>query len=180
MIVPIIHKFLPTCIRSCCPQHDAYWTKYLRDRLVKYVAIFMMILCTSFCFKSYSAHLISCLPNSLLISDPAISLKSLSLWSCIQINGQSYLTSDLSVVCDGQQYVLASLFNIVFVLAVVVGWPAFMLWCGIFFFSRQIVNHISLYGDLVCFSTHDRYLRRVEKQGRVFDSVVEARIGSRF
>jgi hypothetical protein len=59
---------------------------------------------------------------------PAISLRSLSLWNCISVGNLGlYLVDDLSVKCSGPDYQLASVFNAIFVVGVVAGWPAFLV-----------------------------------------------------
>ena len=83
---------------------------------------------------------------------PAISLKALSLWNCTPVGTVSYLTVDLSLTCAGSQYVNATIFNIFFVVGVVVGWPAFLIW----------------------------YLRRVRLMGRTADAIVLSRVGFLF
>jgi hypothetical protein len=46
----------------------------------------------------------------------------------VRVGEVSYLVEDLSVPCEGPAYQLASAFNVLFVLAVVVGWPCFLVW----------------------------------------------------
>ncbi len=64
----------------------------------------------------------------------------------------SYLTYDLSLRCDGDEYRRMSAFNVAFVVGVVVGWPAFLVW----------------------------YLRRIQLQGRTADDSVLSRVGFLF
>jgi hypothetical protein len=125
ILAAVFHKVLPFLFATCCSAADPTWPKYLRSLIVKSAAIFLTVLY------------------------PAISLQSLSLWSCQQVGAHRYLISDFSVRCEGDDYWWASFANIFFVVGIVLGWPAFLLW----------------------------YLRRVEKQGRVYDPIVENRIG---
>ena len=83
---------------------------------------------------------------------PAISLKSLSLWNCTQVGDDLFLTADVSLRCSGSQYTSATVFNIMFVVGVVVGWPAFLIW----------------------------YLRRVRERGRMHEATVLNRVGFLF
>ncbi len=62
------------------------------------------------------------------------------------------MTYDLSLRCDGDEYRRMSAFNVAFVVGVVVGWPAFIVW----------------------------YLRRVQLQGRTADESVLSRVGFLF
>ena len=80
---------------------------------------------------------------------PAISLKSLSLWNCTTVGATRFLTADLSVPCAGEAYTTATVFNILFVVGVVVGWPAFLVW----------------------------YLRRIYVRGRTAEQTVLDRVG---
>ena len=61
----------------------------------------------------------------------------------------SYLTADLSVPCAGEAYLGATVFNVLFVIGVVVGWPVFLVW----------------------------YLRRIYVRGRTNDETVLDRVG---
>ncbi len=73
-------------------------------------------------FSVYCAWLSACL---FFVS--AISLKSLSLWNCTRVGPHSYLTNDLSVLCEGPKYKLASAVNVFFCLVIVVGYsPPFI------------------------------------------------------
>ena len=78
-----------------------------------------------------------------------VSLKSLSLWNCTTVGTASYLTADLSVPCAGGQYLTATMFNVIFVVGVVVGWPVFLVW----------------------------YLRRIHARGRTAEQTVLDRVG---
>ena len=78
-----------------------------------------------------------------------LSLKSLSLWNCTTVGATSYLTADLSVPCSGGAYSSATAFNVLFVVGVVVGWPAFLVW----------------------------YLRRIYLRGRTAEQSVLDRVG---
>ena len=80
---------------------------------------------------------------------PAISLKSLSLWNCTTVDTARFLTADLSVPCAGEAYTTATVFNTLFVVGVVVGWPAFLVW----------------------------YLRRIYVRGRTAEQTVLDRVG---
>jgi len=80
---------------------------------------------------------------------PAISLKSLSIWNCTTVDTARFLTADLSVPCTGDAYTTATVFNILFVVGVVVGWPAFLVW----------------------------YLRRIYVRGRTTEQTVLDRVG---
>ncbi len=66
---------------------------------------------------------------------PAIALQSLSLWNCVTVGDKSFLAVDLSVVCEGPTYQFASSYNVVFVIGVVVGWPAFLI-----FYLRRLAQ----------------------------------------
>ena len=68
------------------------------------------------------------------------------------VGSVAYLTADLSVLCSGPQYTTATIFNVVFVIGVVVGWPAFLIW----------------------------YLRRVQERNRTQDVAVLDRVGFLF
>jgi hypothetical protein len=73
----------------------------------------------------------------------AISLKSLSLWNCTKVGDVYYLTNDLRLKCTGSAYVAASVFNVLFVLVVVFGWPAFLIWFDFKFFLLLRIFHIT-------------------------------------
>ena len=60
-----------------------------------------------------------------------------------------YLAADLSLMCAGEAYATATVFNVLFVVGVVVGWPAFLVW----------------------------YLRRIYASGRTMDQTVLDRVG---
>lgn len=61
---------------------------------------------------------------------PSCSLLSLSLWDCMSepIQGHLHLYQDLRVKCDSPAYHAADIFNWFFVVLVVFGWPAFLVW----------------------------------------------------
>ena len=62
------------------------------------------------------------------LSDPAISLKSLSLWNCEKVGTSRYLINDFSLECNGAYYTATSVFNVLFTIGIVVGWPGFLLY----------------------------------------------------
>ncbi len=43
IVTPVVHTALPYCMRACCPQLESDWKKWLRDNMVKFVAIFMTV-----------------------------------------------------------------------------------------------------------------------------------------
>ena len=79
-------------------------------------------------------------------------IQALSLWNCTRVGSVFYLTIDLSLLCEGDEYRRMTAFNVAFVVGVVVGWPAFIVW----------------------------YLRRVQLQGRTADDSVLNRVGFLF
>ncbi len=97
----ILHRVTPWFVQRCFPDKIS-WAQNIRSGLLKGTTIYMTIFY------------------------PAISSKSLSLWNCTAVGGQYFLTSDFSVLCQGPYYNRASIFNIVFVLGVVLGWPLFL------------------------------------------------------
>ena len=78
--------------------------------------------------------------------------QALSLWNCTRVGSVFYLTIDLSLLCEGDEYRRMTAFNVAFVVGVVVGWPAFIVW----------------------------YLRRVQLQGRTAVDSVLNRVGFLF
>ncbi len=40
----------------------------------------------------------------------------------------AYLVQDLSLPCEGSRYTAATIVNVVYVVVVVLGWPAFLVW----------------------------------------------------
>jgi hypothetical protein len=79
-------------------------------------------------------------------------IQALSLWNCTPVGSASFLAYDLSLRCEGAEYRRMSAFNAAFVVGVVVGWPAFIVW----------------------------YLRRVQLQERTADESVLSRVGFLF
>ena len=59
------------------------------------------------------------------VAYPIISLVSLSLWNCTRVGDVFFLTADLTIQCNGTQYLSVALANIIFVLLFVFGWPVF-------------------------------------------------------
>jgi hypothetical protein len=43
IVTPVVHTALPYCMRACCPQLESDWKKWLRNNMVKFVAIFMTV-----------------------------------------------------------------------------------------------------------------------------------------
>ncbi len=68
------------------------------------------------------------------------------------MSSSKFLTYDLSLRCDGDEYRRMSAFNVIFVIGVVIGWPAFLVW----------------------------YLRRIQLLGRTADDSVLERVGFLF
>jgi hypothetical protein len=83
---------------------------------------------------------------------PAISLKSLSLWNCATVGGKHYLVQDYSLQCTGAGYVATSVFNGMFVVGVVLGWPLWLIY----------------------------YLRKIALAGKLNVARVDDRIGTSF
>ncbi len=79
-------------------------------------------------------------------------VQALSLWNCTPVGPASFLAYDLSLRCEGAEYRRMSAFNVAFVVGVVVGWPAFLVW----------------------------YLRRIQLQERTADDWVLSRVGFLF
>ena len=62
---------------------------------------------------------------------PSLSSISLAMFRCQTVGAHSYLSADLSIDCDSGAFRVAWIFNIVFVVLIVIGWPAtlfFYLW----------------------------------------------------
>ncbi len=104
LVAFFLHRTLPAIARSCCAQLEGDVIREARSKIVKYTCVLMTVFY------------------------PVFSLKSLSLWNCTKIGSAHYLTEDLRLLCSGPQYSLASAVNIIFVLFVVMGWPAFLVW----------------------------------------------------
>jgi hypothetical protein len=102
-LVPIFHRYTPHILRCITGANDPALRRVVRNLAFKVVAMYMAVLY------------------------PAITLKSLSLWNCQTIGDTEYLVLDVSQRCDGDRYARASLFNVFFVVVVVVGWPAFLI-----------------------------------------------------
>jgi hypothetical protein len=125
ILAPFIHRSIPKMLDFFQGSHELELRRKWRNMLIKSVAMYMAILY------------------------PAIALKSLSLWNCQQIGDTYYLVLDVSLECAGTRYNRAKIFNILFVLVVVVGWPSFLVW----------------------------YLQKISAVGKVQDASVSDRIG---
>jgi hypothetical protein len=98
------HFGTPFLFHRCCPEHWAEWGQKLQQITEKGAIVFMSIVY------------------------PSVSQKALSLWNCETIGATRFLVSDLRIVCEGSFYRGLSGFNVFFVLAVVCGWPTFLVW----------------------------------------------------
>jgi hypothetical protein len=104
------------------------------------------------CVRVLLLRCVSVDPLPGLFSPCNLQQQALSLWNCTRVGSASYLTYDLSLRCEGDEYRRMSAFNVASVVGVVVGWPAFIVW----------------------------YLRRVQLQGRTADESVLSRVGFLF
>ncbi len=102
-----LHRLTPAFLSRCVAGgNDLVVRRRIRNSLVQALAMYMSLLY------------------------PSIALKSLSLWNCQTVGDVAYLVMDLSLPCQGALYQAATIFNIVFVTGVVVGWPLFLIWYG--------------------------------------------------
>ena len=139
VLAALFHRLLPLCLTRFFPDLEHGVSQRIRSAIVKLTAIFMYYIRRMRSSSSSSVFLFTV--TSMFIVDysfscrtvfyPAISLKSLILWNCTRVGEVSYITDDLSLPCEGAAYTRASAFNVVFVVGVVIGWPSFLIWCGI-------------------------------------------------
>jgi hypothetical protein len=99
VIAPIVYFSAPLFFRGCCPNLESSYSASVQNTAVKSVVFVMSVFY------------------------PAVAYLSLSLWNCQTVGQQSYLIADLTVTCDGPAYVMASAFNVFFVIVVVAGYP---------------------------------------------------------
>jgi hypothetical protein len=94
----------------------------------------------------------------------------------MKVGSDFYLIGDLRLRCAGPTYNTASAFNILFVLVFVVGWPAFLVWCGFVVFAYG--EYVIIYNSFIVILF--RYLRQIRDQNKLSEERVLIRVGFLF